>query len=215
MSELANNKIIITVAKVFSIVFQPILMPTLCLVLLLQFGEQVNHHHLLDDILLIYVLCILFTILFPLCIFGIFYWKGWVTDVNLTVRKERVIPTFLSMILFLFFYYLVRTNGNFHEVLLPAIFSCFTATMVAALITIYWKISIHCLGISSVAGALFGVCYAINENIIQLAIAMLIIAFIVGISRIILNRHTPLQVVAGTILGFSSTFLGIIYNFYI
>jgi membrane-associated phospholipid phosphatase len=59
-------------------------------------------------------------------------------------------------------------------------------------ITIYWKISIHMVGIGGPIIALWFSGY--NHPII-----MGVIIILVGIARIILRAHTPAQVITGTI----------------
>jgi membrane-associated phospholipid phosphatase len=204
-----------TIAKIFSVVFQPILMPIFCLVLVFNLNEAILNYHNTHSTLLIYALCISFTIIFPLIIFAIFYKLGLVTDVNLTQRKERIIPFFLSIILFVVFYYLVRTNGSYSNLVVSSIFGSLVITFIANSITLFWKISIHCLGVSSVLGTLSGLAMTTNTPHTLLIIGLTLVVLIIGISRIILKRHTTAQVIAGTSLGFLGTFLAVIYNIYI
>lgn len=209
------NKVLDLVAKVFSVAFQPILMPIFCMVLIMQFNGFMNQQHTEEARLYLYAICIAFTIIFPILIFAIFYKLGLVTDVNLTKRKERVIPFYLSIILFGVFYYLVRYDANYQPILFPIIFGCLASTFIANNITMFWKISIHCLGISGVLGAVCGLSYqtGIQHPIIIILLASVVL--IIGVSRVVLKRHTTAQVIAGTSLGFLGTFLSTVFNWYI
>lgn len=203
------------VAKIFSIAFQPILMSIFGLVLVFTFNDTIRNYHDTDTELLIYALCISFTIIFPIIVFGIFLKLGLVTDVNLTQRKERIVPFFLSIILFGIFYYLVRTDERFHTLILPIIFGTLVITFIANNLTLFWKISIHSLGVSSVLGTLSGLAMVTNTNHLPLIIGLTAVVLVIGISRVLLKRHTSAQVVAGTLLGFSGTFFAILHNIYI
>jgi len=210
-----RNKSLYILANILSVGFQPILMPILCLVLLYQFNDSVNFLHEKDSILKMYILGITFTIIIPLLVFGFFYWMGWVSDVNLTQRKERVLPFFISILLFSGFYYFAKIDPKINDFILPILFGFIVGTLIANIITSVWKISIHALGISSAWGAVVVSSMAFNDYVPWLLILLGLLAFGVSWSRLWLNRHTLLQLVAGGFLGFFSTFLCAYYKIYI
>lgn len=210
-----NVLIVNLIAKIFSVVFQPILMPIFSMVLIFQFNNTVANAHDTDSELLIYALCMSFTIIFPLIVFGIFYKLGLVTDVNLTKRRERIVPFFISIILFGVFYYLVRTNHFYSNIIYAIIFGSLAITAIANTITMFWKISIHCLGVSSVLGTIVGLSQITPNNHFYLILGLSIVVLVIGVSRVILKRHTTAQVIAGTSLGFLGTLLAVVYNIYI
>lgn len=214
MENQQNNKALDLVAKIFSVAFQPILMPIFCMVLIMQFNDFMYTNHTQEARLFLYALCISFTIIFPILIFAVFYKLGLVTDVNLTKRKERVIPFYLSIVLFGVFYYLIRTDDQYQEVLYPIIFGCLVSTFIANNITMFWKISIHCLGISGVLGAITGLAYKTGIDHTIIITLLTAVVLIIGVSRVILKRHTTAQVIAGTSLGFFGTFLAVVMDWY-
>ena len=138
-----NRLTVNLIAKIFSVVFQPILMPVFGLVLIFQFNGTVANTHNTDSELLLYALCMSFTIIFPLIVFGIFYKLGLVTDVNLTKRHERIVPFFISIVLFGVFYYLIRTNPLYSNIIYAITFGSLLVTAIANTITMFWKISIY------------------------------------------------------------------------
>ncbi len=215
MKDPKRNKSLYILANILSVGFQPILMPILCLVLLYQFNDSVNFLHEKDSILKMYILGITFTIIIPLLVFGFFYWMGWVSDVNLTQRKERVLPFFISILLFSGFYYFAKIDPKINDFILPILFGFIVGTLIANIITSVWKISIHALGISSAWGAVVVSSMAFNDYVPWLLILLGLLAFGVSWSRLWLNRHTLLQLVAGGFLGFFSTFLCAYYKIYI
>ncbi len=152
-------------------------------------------------------LTLLFTVIFPAFVFLLFYKMGWVSDLNLTVRKERIVPTFLLILLFITLYWLINETPGVLPELKTILLGSIIGTVIANIITVFWKISIHALGAFSVAGAIAGISVATHADIPTFFYITLVIAVCVGISRLILKRHTPLQVVMGSLLGFLSTFL--------
>ena len=81
------------------------------------------------------------------------------------------------------------------------------ALLIALCINFFWKISAHMIGIGGLLGGLMGVARIHLINPYLLFIAVLLIAGLLGTSRIFLKRHTPLQVYAGFSLGFMCTFV--------
>ena len=78
------------------------------------------------------------------------------------------------------------------------------------LINIFWKISTHTAAIGGVAGALFIFSEVFRFNPIWWFSLTLIIAGILGTSRMILRQHTLLQVVVGFFVGFASAIFSIL-----
>ena len=200
-------KIINKIAVFFSVAFQPIFMPFAGMICMLLINSTVKEN--MSDEVRAYVaeLTLLFTVVLPAFVFLFFYKMGWVSDLNLTIRKERIVPTFLLILLFVTLYWLIDKTSEVIPELKIVLLGSIIGTVVANIITVFWKISIHALGAFSVAGALAGISVATHTSIPYFTYILLAIAICVGISRLILKRHTPLQVVMGSILGFSSTFL--------
>lgn len=215
MKDPKRNKTLYLIANILSVGFQPILMPILCLVLLYQFNDSINFLHERDSILKMYILGITFTIIIPLLVFGFFFWMGWVSDVNLTKRKERVLPFFISILLFGGFYYFAKIDPKINDFILPLLFGFIVGTLIANLITSFWKISIHALGISSTWGAVVVSSMAFDDYTPWLLVLLGILTFGVAWSRLWLNRHTLMQLIAGSLLGFFSTFVCAKYGIYI
>ena len=73
-------------------------------------------------------------------------------------------------------------------------------------ITIYWKISIHMVGLGGPIVALWLVGY-------QYPLIMIIIIILVSISRLVLKAHTPNQIIVGIILAMSLAYFELTYLF--
>ena len=71
-------------------------------------------------------------------------------------------------------------------------------TLIVLFITFFWKVSVHAIGL---AGPLAALTFALGP-VIYPFYGLLII---VGASRVVLKRHTVLQVITGSLLGLIST----------
>ena len=81
------------------------------------------------------------------------------------------------------------------------------ALLAVTLINHWWKISAHLTGIGGLLG---GICsFALHYATLPmgLVVIVLLVALILMYARLYLDAHTPLQVVAGFILGILCTFL--------
>lgn len=188
------------------------LMPALAIFLLFNQHEFFSFIYVKEFVYRLYLTGFILTIAMPMLSFLIMLRMKLITDINLTVRKERVMPTYVAIIYYLCFYYILREIDGLSIHILSAFFGCIIAIFIANIITTYWKISIHQIGISSVAAIMVATSEVTLTNNIGWIMFLLLMIGLVGWSRLHLNRHTPLQVLAGSILGFTIPYLMIIYG---
>jgi membrane-associated phospholipid phosphatase len=190
-------------ANIISVLFHPLLMVTYGMLLALSFTYLDFYPFALKCYLLGGVfLC---TALVPGLIITLMIKSGMAEDLELTDRRKRVTP------------YLVFITANMaclfylHKMQIPSwILSMFmgicVSLFVALCINFVWKISIHALGVGGLFGAVMGIARMQTVNPYWLFMALLIAGGLVGTARIILDKHTPMQIYAGFMLGFICTF---------
>ena len=83
--------------------------------------------------------------------------------------------------------------------------------ILCALINVWWKISTHTAAIGGVAGALIAFSIIFMFNPVSWLCFVLILAGMVGSSRMILRQHTLTQVVAGFGVGLASSYSVILF----
>ena len=128
-----------------------------------------------------------------------------IRSLDIDDRKKRIVPLLLGFICFSIGFstlYLFKAPG----IVLGLMFCYVTNTLIVWLITIFWKVSVHAIGVSGPLMALY-ICFG------QYVLPLFIISVLVGISRIVLNKHTPMQVLVGTGIGFLVTPIQIYYLF--
>ena len=199
----------------FSVAFQPLFMPFVGVLLMLLLNDTINDEVPVETRKYIVTISLLFTIIIPTILFLLFFKMGWVSDLNLTVRKERILPTFIVLLLFFVLYYLVRNAEGINVEFVSILLGSIIGILIANIVTVFWKISIHSLGVTGVLGSLVALFYATEETLPVAVYIFLAIAIIVGASRIILKRHTPMQVIMGSILGFSCPVVASYLEWYI
>lgn len=129
---------------------------------------------------------------------------GFISSIQIPNREERLIPFFVTAAMYYGAIYLL---ANYWELPLSPIIYQFMigatlATIVGMIITSKWKISVHMIGIGGVLG-IFTVISKVQESILLMEmIALLVLAGLIGFSRIELKAHSYSQVFAGFLLGF-------------
>ena len=82
--------------------------------------------------------------------------------------------------------------------------------VVCAFVNLFWKISTHTAAIGGVAGALIAFSGIFSYNPVWWLCIIIIVAGLLGTSRMILRQHSLSQVVAGFLLGFVLSFIVIL-----
>ncbi|HHV85846.1 MAG TPA: hypothetical protein GXX42_08555 [Petrimonas sp.] len=192
-------------ARIISSVFQPLLMPIYSILLLFVY----THFKFLfaGQFWTIMVPVILFSFAVPGVLIYVVYRLKLISDLSLKIRKERFIPysiVLVSYLIMIFYYYRIGMPDWF----LMLVASSIAVILIAIFITIWWKISAHMFGIGGLLGGVMSVSYFIERsNPFYLFMALFIVSGLVGVSRLILRRHTFGQVVGGFLLGFTTSFL--------
>ncbi len=197
-------------ANIISFTFHPLLMMTYGVVLALLFTYLAIYP--LTVKLLIAGGTFFSTALVPGLFILLMVKSGAAVDVELSDRRERVVPylIFITSILICIFF-LYKMLMPFW--LLAMMFGAVVAMLVALFVNFYWKISAHAIGIGGLLGGIMGVARIHLANPYWSFIAVLLIAGLVGTSRIILKKHTPMQVYGGFCLGFICTFVASLLSY--
>ncbi|MBI5679511.1 MAG: phosphatase PAP2 family protein [Methanobacterium sp.] len=129
--------------------------------------------------------------------------RGMQIELDIPERTDRNVPLLMVIISYLIgavILYMI----NAPTITTILMFCYFSNTLIVFFINLYWKISIHSMGVAGPAAALiyvFGPIGVIFSTIIP----------VVMWSRLYLKRHTLLQVISGALLGLISTAIQIMY----
>lgn len=197
-------------ANLISFLFHPLLMVTYGIILALMFTFLAVYPITLK--LLIAGGAFVSTAVIPGLFIFLLVKNGAAGDIELSNRKERVVPYLIiitSILVCIFFLYKMMMP---FWLLAMLIGSC-VALVIALGINFYWKISAHAIGIGGLLGGIMGVARIHMINPYWAFMGVLVIAGLVGTSRVFLRRHTPMQVYAGFSLGFICTFVSSILSY--
>jgi len=152
----------------------------------------------------------LFTILLPSVLIHLYRrYQGW-NLIEMGHKERRAVPYVISILCYFFCVYLMDLLHipHFMGAIVAAALSI---QVVCALVNVWWKISTHTAAIGGVAGSLFVFGDIFGFNPIWWLCVVMILAGILGSSRMILRQHSLAQVVAGFGVGLTCAFFGLIY----
>jgi membrane-associated phospholipid phosphatase len=73
--------------------------------------------------------------------------------------------------------------------------------VIASAITLWWKISLHMIGVGALTGAFAGLALLSPNSFTMLLILAILVSGLTGTSRLILSAHKPIEVYIGFLTG--------------
>ncbi len=201
MGRLTTGRILVAGARFFSSVLSPLLMPTYGALLVLWTSVLCllpNGTRVMVLIMVLGITCVL-----PMILIGFLHHYGIIRDKRLENPQERTIPYAFGILCYL------GAAGYLAHIHSPQWFVMFAlggalACLVVLIVNHWWKISAHATGIGGVVGLLYQIhIQGLSAfNLFWVFCITILLAGILGTSRLLLKRHTVLQVLAGFAVGF-------------
>ena len=185
-------------ARVLSMVFTPFYLSLVGLIALFTFSylSLMPWAYKLTVLALVYM----FTILVPTLLIHFYRnYHGW-TLIELGKKERRVVPYLLSIVSYFVCYYVMH-RFNIPHFMSNILMAALVIQILCALINVWWKISTHTAAIGGVTGALQAFSMIFGFNPIGWLCVVIILAGMVGTSRMILRQHSLRQVCYGFLLG--------------
>jgi membrane-associated phospholipid phosphatase len=152
------------------------------------------------SILLFYVFTGSF--LFPAAFIYYLYSLKIIPNLSLGKQSSRHIPYLVCSIIYIVFaFFTYRKLPDFTEITIY-FFLTAASILLVFFINIYWKISAHGTGLGGILGAMFAISVAKKtDSLLLFIIIFIILTGLACAARLKLNAHTPMQIIAGLILG--------------
>ena len=190
-----------------SVLFTPFYLPILGLLILFIFSylSLLPWTYKLFLLLMFY----LFTVFLPTALIRFYRrYQGW-TLIELGSRERRAIPYVISIFSYLLCYYIMAATHVPHfmgSILIAAL----VIQVACAIINLFIKISTHTAAIGGVTGALLAFSVIFSFNPVWWLCIVLLLAGMVGTSRMILRQHSLRQVVLGYLAGVACSFVSVL-----
>lgn len=179
----------------FHPVFMPFLMFHLVLITLPEISTSVSF-----AIELAYWIVIISSIIIPLtatCIFIRLNKKG---SLEMVTKKERVVPLLYSSCSMFIGCLFLNNLFIYAPILLSMFFGASIISLFASMISFFWKISLHMLGVGGSLGAFIALGLLYN-NFLGIIIVFIFISGCVGYARLKSGSHNESQIYIGFFLG--------------
>lgn len=190
----------IALARVISVVFHPLLMPTWVFIVMSLMGSVASGSSE-SNLPLLYGLAVFgLTFVLPVLVFLAMLRVGRISSLQMPRREERQQPILLTAISFygLFFW----SKGWSVEPLFKVyIIGATLLSLIAFLINYRWKISLHMVGAGGVTGCMATYVYFMSPEYFLILPVAVVIAGLTAFARLRLSSHTQGEVYFGFLLG--------------
>jgi hypothetical protein len=201
------------VAKFISVVFHPLLLTTYLVIILSYYFPSMLMIRK-ENRMVIVGLVFVFTFVLPAVNLVMLRAFGNIQSLTLQSRRERILPfVFISLLYLLvtfLFYFKLPFSANFEKLMMIVS----ALVVVSLMITLFYKISIHSIAM----GGGIGILLPLNQVTEQMSLLWptaftILVTGLVMSSRLVLDAHSPREVMYGGVVGFVVGFFGMIILF--
>ena len=195
-------------ALVISVVFQPLLMPSLVFGMVLfavpeatTIPEEFKFR--------LFFLIILSTLIIPMITIIGLRISGSLKSLHMPEKKDRLVPFLITSLYFLLTTVFLYQKTELDPILWQGMTVICVAVILLSLVTFFWKMSAHMTGVGGlVAVVLVLGKYFASFEVLTPLLTSLVLCGLVGTSRLYLNAHRPLEVYVGFLVGFGVCWAG-------
>lgn len=198
-------------ALVISVVFQPLLMPTLVFGLIFfAVPEATSIPAQFKETL--FFLIVISTLVIPMISIIGFRLSGTVKSLHMKDIKDRILPFSITTLFYALIVYYFFKKSEFDPILWQTLALITVTILGLTLTTIFWKMSAHMTGVGGLLGLVF--ILGMKFQTFQVLFPMLLCIGLTGIiasCRLFLNAHRPIEVYIGFLYGFLMCLAGFYY----
>lgn len=189
-------------AVFFSYIFHPVFIPMYAIAFLVyvhpSFFSGFSDRAKLQTV----IISSLNLVFFPLISILLLKALGFIDSIFLRTRKDRIIPYMACGIFFFWAYTVFKKQELYPPIMADFILGIFLASSGALLANIYFKVSMHAIGMGGWLG-LFWVIAAEDTMLMTWPLAaVILLTGIVCTSRLLVSDHTQKDIYVGLAIGF-------------
>jgi len=188
-------------AGLFSYLFHPLFIPVYVIIFLTYihpsaftgFSEQGKNQSI--------IIILLNIVFFPLFSVILLKFLGFIDSIYLRTKKDRIIPYMACGIFFFWAYTVFREQLHYPLLLTSFILGIFLASSAGLIANIYYKISMHAIGVGGAVA--FMVLLGVN-TFEPMGVPISIATFVAGLvctARLVISDHDPMEIVWGFSVG--------------
>jgi len=195
-------------ALFLSVVFQPLLMPSLVFGLLFFGVPQATSLPEVFKVRIFYLI-VTATLLIPIVLMLGLRWSGYVKSLHFEEKSDRRVPFILVTLFYVLTTYFLKEKTELDPILWQGMAVITAAVALLTGVTYFWKMSAHLTGIGGVL-AVTGILglYFPSVTVAYLLVATLVLGGGIASSRLYLDAHRPAEVYVGLLVGFATCWIG-------
>ena len=198
------------IARFVSLIFHPLLMPTAGLILIFNLGGPISYLPLeIKRVVLVIVAAT--TCIIPITLLPLFQMMGLIESVYMVERKERFWPILATAFSFFVGYWILNRVPVIPKFINSFFFFTIVSVILALSITLFWKVSIHMVGMGGISAVITALAWRFNPQLILLVAAAFVVAGVVGWARLKTESHKPAEVYVGYLVGFITVSLSVLF----
>ncbi len=200
-SENSPNIIIRFVANIISYCFHPIFIPFFITYFLVYIHPFAFTGFSSSGKAQTIIIVILNLILYPLLSVVLLKAVGFIDSIFLKTQKDRIIPYIAAGIFFFWTYTVFKQQTAYPTLLTSYVLGIFFASSGALLANIYFKVSMHAIGMGGWLGFFLILFYYNSMQMTWPLCLVLLITGLVCTSRLLLYVHNPKDIYMGILIG--------------
>lgn len=197
-------------AKLVSTLFRPMYYPVLGWIALFSLTTPLSLFPYQYKLIHLAIL-ILFTIILPMTLTLIYRHVRHLDPLEMRKRTSRIIPYIMFIACYVLYLYLMRSYYIDYK-LLAVIIVALLIQVVCTFMSFFWKVSVHAAGSGAIIGGIAAFSFGYVFNHLLWLSGAILLAGLVGTSRMILRQHNLSQIVVGYIVGALCGFAGILFG---
>lgn len=188
-------------AHFFSFIFHPLFIPVVA-TWFLAFVQPGYFTGINKQEKLLIVLRVGFnTIFYPAITILLLKALGFINSIFLKTQRERIIPYIATNIFYFWMFLVFKNQPEVPVILTSFVFGAFIASSAGLIANIYFKISMHALGVGSLCGLMLIIIFSGFSYAIALAVMLTcVITGLVSSSRLIVSTHKPFDIYSGIVI---------------
>jgi len=187
-------------AKIFSYLLHPLLLPTYAIVLLLNLPLFLTYTLSLEAKMWLILLVFGFTFFIPVAAMLSMYYFRAISSLELEQSSQRTLPLLFTAASYYALLYLLRKSG-LPDYFLYFIYGALFTLLAGLMINLAYKISLHSLAWGAAVASFIGISLKLGVDIPVIIIVSILIAGIAGYARLQLRAHNSTQVYMGFATG--------------
>ena len=197
-----------TAAKIISVLFHPLLLTSYAFALIYLTNPLLFSAYDETQVMQLFLMVVLNTLIFPVIAILLVWRLGFVKTLEMNEAKDRLVPYITTGVFYIWSYVVFRKSGMpqvFNIIILGATITLF----VIFLFNLFRKVSAHSGGMGALLIVTIAACVLSSLNLNFLPVIIVMIAGIVGSSRVLLGAHDNTEIFTGFLIGIISQMIAL------